>query len=91
MSKSKKPEKIDRDNPEWMAEDFKRAAPFEALPKALQETLRSRGRPRKEAPKVPVSLRLSPDVLNGFKETGKGWQSRLDTVLREWLEKHRAA
>ncbi|MDK9723101.1 MAG: BrnA antitoxin family protein [Rhodospirillales bacterium] len=84
-------EQADPENPEWTAQDFKRASAFEALPKNLQKTLKGRGRPKIEAPKVAVSLRLSPDVLSGFKETGKGWQSRLDAALREWLERRRAA
>lgn len=91
MNKRKNPEKIDQDNPEWTAEDFRRAIPFDALPESLRRKLARRGRPRTDTPKVSVSIRLSPDVLKGFKATGKGWQSRLDAALREWLETHRAA
>ncbi len=35
-----------------------------------------------EPTKVPVSLRLSPDVIAHFKATGAGWQTRLDDALR---------
>ncbi|OHC77005.1 MAG: hypothetical protein A3G18_07605 [Rhodospirillales bacterium RIFCSPLOWO2_12_FULL_58_28] len=91
MNKQKNPEKTDQDNPEWTAGDFERAMPFGALPESLQRKLVRRGRPRTETPKVSVSIRLSPDVLKGFKATGKGWQSRLDAALREWLKTHRAA
>jgi uncharacterized protein (DUF4415 family) len=79
------------DNPEWRAEDFKRAKPFSALPESLRNTLIRRGRPKKEAPKVAVSIRLSPDVLERFKSTGPGWQARLDAALRDWLQTHHAA
>jgi len=42
-----------------------------------------RGRPPKEAPKKPVSLRLDPDVLEYFRASGPGWQTRVNDILRE--------
>ncbi|MCC5976549.1 MAG: BrnA antitoxin family protein [Salinarimonas sp.] len=47
-----------------------------------------RGRPRSENPKVPINIRLSPDVVERFRATGPGWQSRIDTALKQWLEEH---
>lgn len=47
-----------------------------------------RGRPRAARPKVPVSIRLSTDVLERFKATGRGWQTRIDAALAEWLAKN---
>jgi uncharacterized protein (DUF4415 family) len=88
MSKQKN---IDDENPEWTAESFKNASPFSALPESLRSTLARRGRPRKDAPKIAVSIRLSPDVLEQFKATGPGWQTRLDAALRDWLQTHHAA
>jgi uncharacterized protein (DUF4415 family) len=40
------------------------------------------GRPKKENPKMAVKLRIDPDVLEAFKATGKGWQTRMHDVLR---------
>jgi uncharacterized protein (DUF4415 family) len=37
----------------------------------------------------PVSVRLAPDVVSAFKETGKGWQSRLNLALSDWLKTHK--
>ncbi|MES9881930.1 MAG: BrnA antitoxin family protein, partial [Sedimenticola sp.] len=34
-------------------------------------------------------IRLSPDVTAFFRATGKGWQTRLDEALREYVETHR--
>ncbi len=51
--------------------------------------LRPVGRPKAEVTKQPVSIRLSPDVLAYFKATGKGWQSRMDAVLKEYVAAHR--
>lgn len=42
-----------------------------------------RGRPRSAAPKEAVSLRLDPDVLEHFRATGPGWQSRINAALRK--------
>lgn len=43
----------------------------------------SRGRPPKEAPKKPVSIRLDPDLLDFFKSSGPGWQTRVNDILRD--------
>jgi uncharacterized protein (DUF4415 family) len=42
-----------------------------------------RGRPKSRNPKRPVSLRLDPDVLAHFRRGGRGWQSRINAVLRK--------
>lgn len=47
-----------------------------------------RGRPRLANKKQLVSIRYSPEVLEFFKSTGAGWQSRMDAVLREYVELH---
>jgi uncharacterized protein (DUF4415 family) len=48
-----------------------------------------RGRPRSDAPRQRITIRLSPDVLAKFKAVGKGWQTRVDLALRDWLKTHR--
>jgi len=50
---------------------------------ARMEALRKRGRPPSDNPKIPIHIRLSADVLAAFKATGKGWQTRMDALLRE--------
>ncbi len=42
-----------------------------------------RGRPKLKNAKHPVSLRLDPDVLAHFRRSGRGWQSRINAVLRK--------
>lgn len=44
-----------------------------------------RGRPRAARPKVSTTIRLSQDVINHFKAGGRGWQTRIDAALREWI------
>jgi uncharacterized protein (DUF4415 family) len=67
--------------------DAAEAVPFSALPEAEQAMLRSiRRRGAQKAPrKVPISIRLSPDVADGLRATGEGWQRRAEDVLRSWL------
>jgi uncharacterized protein (DUF4415 family) len=50
-----------------------------------------RGRPPAENPKVHTGLRLDADVLEAFKAGGKGWQTRINEALKDWLKTHRAA
>jgi uncharacterized protein (DUF4415 family) len=42
---------------------------------------------QKAATKQLVSLRLSPSVLEYFKATGPGWQTRIDDVLKKVARK----
>lgn len=42
-------------------------------------------------PKVPISLRIDPDVLEFFKEKGPGYQTRINAVLRRFMDATRAA
>ena len=42
-----------------------------------------RGRPRSENPKQAVSLRLDSDVVAWFKNSGSGWQTRMNDALRK--------
>jgi uncharacterized protein (DUF4415 family) len=43
------------------------------------------GRPKSQSPKVLISLRYSRDVVDFFRATGDGWQSRMDGVLRDYV------
>jgi len=47
---------------------------------------RKRGRPAgstKANAKVSINLRVDPDVLAVLRATGAGWQTRVNTILRE--------
>ncbi len=43
------------------------------------------GRPKSANPKKAISIRLSVDVLEYFKSTGRGWQTRVDKVLYQYM------
>lgn len=63
--------------PEWTDEMFEQAD--------LRENgkLIRRGRPPKDSPKVPVTLRLDADLLARLRASGQGWQTRVNDILRE--------
>jgi uncharacterized protein (DUF4415 family) len=48
---------------------------------------RGPGRPRKAVTRTMVSLRMDPDVLTALRATGRGWQSRVNALLREAVMK----
>jgi uncharacterized protein (DUF4415 family) len=75
--------RADPDNPEWTAEDFARAKkPDEALAADVLSVFKRRG-PQRAPTKIPVSIRLSPNVVTYFKKQGPHWQSRIDETLKK--------
>jgi uncharacterized protein (DUF4415 family) len=40
---------------------------------------------------TPANRVYSPDVLAAFRATGRGWQTRMDEALLDWLETHSPA
>jgi uncharacterized protein (DUF4415 family) len=80
---------FDADSPEWTEEMFARARlGAEVLPpEVLAAFGKPRGRPKAIASKVAVKLRLDPDVIEGFKAAGPGWQTRINATLKDALAK----
>ena len=87
--------KVPRIKVPTVAEDRKIRAAAKADPDAhplSEKQLKSmvpmksvRGRPKSESPKLLVSVRYSREVVEYFKSTGAGWQSRMDSVLRAYV------
>ena len=48
----------------------------------IGERVLRRGRPPSAAPKEAIKLRLDPDVVEHFRATGPGWQTRINATLR---------
>ena len=60
---------------------------YELSDKEFSE-LRPVGRPRAEVTKDRITIRLSREVTAYFRATGKGWQTRIDKALLEYVEAH---
>jgi uncharacterized protein (DUF4415 family) len=74
----------DPDDSEATDTELALARPFkDVLPEIYEKIQRARGRPRVENPKQIVSLRLDPDVISKFKATGRGWQARINEILKQ--------
>lgn len=83
------------DNPEWTDDDFKRAKPAsEVLPQVFSKKTADtmlkpkRGRPRAKQPKEQINIRFSAEVVEYFRASGSGWQTRMDAALKDWIKKH---
>lgn len=50
--------------------------------------MRRMGRPKLVSPKVPTTIRFDADVLDALKGMGKGWQTRVNEAMREWVKTH---
>lgn len=71
------------DSPELTEEQLANLKPLSEFDPDLHARIRrARGRPKLDTPKQQISLRLDPDVIEKFKATGKGWQARINDVLK---------
>ncbi|RWB05217.1 MAG: hypothetical protein EOS07_23130 [Mesorhizobium sp.] len=74
----------DADSPELTDEQIAKGKPFaEAFPDLAESIKRGRGRPPVAVPLQQISIRLEPAVIEKFKATGKGWQARVNDVLKK--------
>ena len=86
----------DTNNPAWTAEDFAKARPASEMLTELFSTERAtalltrRGRPKADVTKVRVGIRLSAEVIDYFKASGNGWQTRVEAALRQFIQEHPA-
>ncbi len=90
MTENRKPMPADWDDddiPEWTEEMFDQAE-FRIGDTVIRPgigPIARPGRPKSDDPKQQVTLRLDAAVLDGFRATGPGWQSRINAELRKAL------
>ncbi|MDA8389207.1 MAG: BrnA antitoxin family protein [Gammaproteobacteria bacterium] len=77
---------IDPDDAPELKDEF-----FEQADEYVGDKLVRRGRPKVEAPKLALTVRYDADVVEAFKATGKGWQTRMNAALKDWLKTHSPA
>lgn len=61
---------------------------FEQADHYVGSKLVRRGRPAGSGRKVSTTVRFDADILTAFKKKGRGWQTRMNNALREWLQSH---
>ena len=79
------PVRFDDENPEWTKADFDHARPIADFPTLAAAFPKARGRPvgsTKLDRKEQIALRVDADVLEKYKAGGRGWQTRMNEVLR---------
>jgi uncharacterized protein (DUF4415 family) len=79
---SLRPDAPDADNPAWTKADFARSKRVWDIPELAHLSTRARG-PQKAPTKRQVTLRLDRDVVDKFRATGAGWQSRINEALKK--------
>lgn len=82
------PERVSDPDSPYDPDDAQAVAEFWAKGKVRQPGQRG---PQKRPTKVALTVRYSPEVVAYFKATGEGWQTRMNEVLREYVERHRGA
>tara|TARA_R110000787_G_scaffold141302_1_gene254772 strand:+ start:373 stop:630 length:258 start_codon:yes stop_codon:yes gene_type:complete len=80
---SEHPVIFDEENPEWTKEDFAKAKRGEDLPGWVKKAFpRTRG-PQKAPTKERVTIRLDAELVQRLRNSGKGWQGRVNEILRK--------
>jgi uncharacterized protein (DUF4415 family) len=92
-SRAEKPAEISQeewdsvDVPEMSDGEFERAKPFAEVFSASYKTWKKMGRPPVETPKIHIGFRLAADVVQRIRATGRGYNARVEKVLRDALAK----
>jgi len=77
---------IDPDDAPELTDEF-----FAQADEYVGDKLVRRGRPTAENTKLALTVRYDADVVEAFRATGKGWQTRMNAALRDWLKTHSQA
>ena len=92
-SRAKKPADISQEDwesvdvPEATDAEFATARPFREVFPAQYKAWKRMGRPPVEAPKIHIGFRLAADIVQAIRATGRGYNARVEKVLRDALAK----
>ncbi|HQS33466.1 MAG: hypothetical protein B7X59_09365 [Polaromonas sp. 39-63-203] len=64
------------------------AVPFTDAEWAQVKPLVRRGRPLGSGSKTQITLRLDVEVVEKFRASGEGWQTRINDALKSWVRTH---
>ena len=73
------------DVPEMTDEEFARARPFKEVFPEEYAAWKRLGRPRLPTPKIHIGFRLAADVVDAIRASGRGYNARVEKVLRDAL------
>lgn len=68
-----------------------RPATEQELRAGVEAARQGRGRPAGSGSKEQVAIRFDREVLAAFRAGGKGWQTRMNEALKDWLKTHSQA
>lgn len=74
---------IDPDDAPELTDEF-----FEQADEYVGDKLVRRGRPKADSTKLALTVRYDAEVVEAFRATGKGWQTRMNDALKDWLKSH---
>jgi uncharacterized protein (DUF4415 family) len=77
---------VDEDDAPLLSEIFFENAVYKENGVEMSNPFKTKGRPKSLTPKQAINIRLSQDVIEYFKSTGKGWQSRIDSTLLDFIK-----
>jgi uncharacterized protein (DUF4415 family) len=80
----------DDDSPATTEADWGQAFVSHSAIELHTEVARKACAANKKPRKQQVAVRYDADVLAAFRATGKGWQTRMNDALKEWLSEHKA-
>jgi uncharacterized protein (DUF4415 family) len=92
-NRNKKPADVSRadwasvDVPEATDAEFATARPFKEVFPAQYKSWKKMGRPPVATPKVHIGFRLAADIVDAVRATGRGYNARVEKVLRDALAK----
>ena len=75
------------DVPEATDAEFATARPFREVFPEQYKAWKRMGRPPADKPKIHIGFRLAADVVHGIRATGRGYNARVEKVLRDALAK----
>jgi uncharacterized protein (DUF4415 family) len=75
------------DVPEATDAEFAAAKQFKEVFPAPYRSWKKMGRPPIATPKIHISLRLAADIVHSIRATGRGYNARVEKVLRDALAK----
>jgi uncharacterized protein (DUF4415 family) len=80
----------DPENPPTRPEDWENAIVSHSYAELKEKLAIRRRGPGKAPRKMSTTIRFDADVLTALRATGRGWQTRVNEVMREWVKTHSA-